>query len=171
MKKLLILSFILISFNAFAYNRADYGSWIDADRDCQDTRQEVLIRDSNIYSMSKNNCVVNTGVWIDKYTGQKITNPQDLDIDHIVPLAEADKSGASKWSKKDKVAFANDLDNLIAVSIKSNRAKGDKPPHKWMPSQYRCEYLTKWLAIKKKYSLKVFQSENNFIQGKLGLCS
>ncbi|WP_435853827.1 GmrSD restriction endonuclease domain-containing protein [Streptomyces sparsogenes] len=52
-----------------------------------------------------------------------------LDIDHVVPLKEARRSGAAAWTTEDRKAFANDLvhSQLIAVSARSNRSKAERP--------------------------------------------
>ncbi len=79
------------------YDRDLYGGWRDADGDCQDTRQEVLIAESLVpVALDSRGCRVVSGQWLDPYTGQTFTNPSDLDIDHFIPLAEAHRSGAAK---------------------------------------------------------------------------
>lgn len=84
------------------YNRSDWGRWIDADHDCQDTRQEVLIRQSEVPVTFKTDkhCHVVSGKWTDPYTGEVITNASDLDIDHMVPLKEAHDSGGWQWTRR-----------------------------------------------------------------------
>jgi hypothetical protein len=120
MARLFIFLFLL-SNTALAYNRADYKHWIDADKDCQNTRQEVLIEESiSPLVLNKKGCKVLKGAWMDYYTKKIITNPTKLDIDHLVPLAEVDRSGGNKWSKKKKMQYANDLTNheaLIACDL------------------------------------------------------
>ena len=107
MKISMILAIILL---LMGFTRADYGSWIDIDKDCQDTRQEVLIRQSKITpTLDKKGCKVISGYWDDLYSGESFTNPKQLDIDHFVPLAEVDRSGGDKWSKEKKQAYSNDL--------------------------------------------------------------
>jgi hypothetical protein len=59
----------------------------------------------------------------------------DARIDHVVPLAEAWRSGAAAWNADQRERFANDLvdPQLIAVSASSNRSKGDQDPAEWKP--------------------------------------
>ena len=120
------------------YNRKDYLHWIDEDRDCQNTRNEVLIQESldPVSFKSKKGCKVLSGRWFGSFTGKTFNNPKQLDIDHLVPLKEAHDSGAHAWSKSRKREYANDMshpDHLIAVSSRANRSKGAKDPSEWLP--------------------------------------
>ena len=122
------------------YDRKQFGNWIDADGDCQDTRQEVLIEESRIPVTFKTarQCRVIAGEWHDPYTGRVFTNPSLLDVDHVVPLKEAFDSGAKAWSRQEKILFANDLENkdhLIAVYRSANRSKGGERPRPLVTSQ------------------------------------
>jgi hypothetical protein len=154
------------------YRREDYlSSWKDADRDCINTRHEVLLATSlEIATMSINGCNVVKGKWLDPYTNNLFTDPKDLDIDHVVPLAEAHRSGASKWSREKKQRFANDINNsgfLLAVDKSANRSKGDKDPASWMPPNdgYHCQYIKLWVSIKSEYDLNKDQKEIDAING------
>ncbi|GGU66350.1 HNH endonuclease family protein [Streptomyces lavendofoliae] len=89
-----------------------------------------------------------------------------LDIDHLVPLAEAWDSGAGIWSAAERQAYANDLDDaraLIAVTAKSNRSKADQDPATWQPSatSYRCRYFTDWVAIMTRWKLAIDPAEQS----------
>jgi len=123
---------------AAAYDREDYlPRWADADGDCQNTRQEVLISESRVaVTLGPGQCRVIAGQWHDPYTGRVFTDPGDLDIDHLVPLKEAHDSGAALWPRPRKRAYANDLSHpeaLIAVYNGANRAKGARDPASWLP--------------------------------------
>lgn len=145
------------------YNRKDWAHWIDDDGDCQDTRQELLIAASKIPVQFKDlkECTVIYGEWFGAYTGNTFTKASDLDIDHIVPLAHAHRHGAENWTKDQRKNFANDLENLIAVSNSANRSKSDKGPYEWLPpfKSYWCEYGKRWESIKDKYRLWYSQQE------------
>ena len=67
------------------YNRDDWDHWIDADGDCQDTRAEILIRDSQqpVRFKSDRQCNVTGGLWALPYTGGTVTNSRQLDDEHI----------------------------------------------------------------------------------------
>lgn len=139
------------------YSRNLYRHWIDEDRDCQNTRAEVLINASQTPPKFKTSrsCVVVSGKWTDPYSGQTHLKASKIDIDHIVPLKQAHESGASRWPKDQKQKFANDSENLLAVTARYNRQKGAKGPTEWMPPDptYHCRYLKQWMAIKTKYRL------------------
>ena len=141
------------------YNRKLYRHWIDADGDCQNTRQEVLIEESvEPVVFDDKGCKVLSGRWYDPYTGEIFTNPRKLDIDHLVPLAEAHRSGGHSWSAEMRKAFANDLSDtrsLIAVKASANRSKSDRDPARWLPinEMYHCEYVAAWIAVKQRWGL------------------
>lgn len=145
------------------YDRGEYGGWRDSDGDCINTRHEVLAAESLVPPLFLG-CKVVTGLWFDPYTGRTFTDPKDLDVDHMVPLAEAHRSGGFAWTREQKRAYANDLDNpghLIAVEARANRQKGAKDPAQWMPPNktYWCAYLLTWLAIKEKWNLSIDEVE------------
>jgi hypothetical protein len=135
------------------------GRWADTDHDCQDTRQEVLIEESlEPVSLDQSGCRVLQGAWWDAYTARMFTDPGELDIDHVVPLAEAHRSGAWAWSAAKKQAFANDLgnpDHLMAVSAGANRSKGDRDPAEWRPENdnFWMEYSAAYIGVKQRWGL------------------
>ena len=139
------------------YNRKDWPHWIDDDNDCQDTRAEILIRDTLGPIKFKRNkpCNVSWGRWLCPYTGQEIFKASELDIDHIVPLAHAHQTGGANWPREKKRQFANDPLNLVAVAASVNRAKGDQGPDLWRPPRraFWSEYARRWREVKRKYGL------------------
>jgi len=134
------------------YDRDDWGGWIDADGDCQDTRAEILIRDSQA-RVSFDGCRVVDGFWNLPYSGRSTTSASKIDIDHIIPLKWAHGHGGGRWSSERKKAFANDPDNLLSTSSSANRSKGAKGPDQWMPAINKCSYAQRWLGLIAKYRL------------------
>lgn len=140
------------------YTRSDWKHWIDADQDCQDTRQEVLIRDSYTAVVLKDDgCSVVSGVWISPYTNTPETDPSRLDIDHIVPLKWAFEHGARGWSPTLRQVFANDPENLVAVRAGENRSKGSRGPDRYLPLVGIGQYLQKWCSVTGRYNLEMVE--------------
>lgn len=160
--------------NSNKYNRKDWKHWSDSDRDCQDTRAEILIEQSKtpVRFSDWRSCYVTTGTWHDPYSGKTYTDDDDLDIDHIVPLGYAHPRGGKNWSAQKKEQFANDHDNLLAVQNSLNRQKSAKGPSEWMPlnQSYRCEYLARFDAIVTEYGLTYFSSEKRVIDRMKNAC-
>ena len=147
------------------YSRSLFKHWIDANGNGCDTREEVLIAESQSKpQVDAYGCKVIEGDWLSPYDNVMHTNPSDLDIDHMVPLKEAWDSGAWNWTAAQRQTFANDLSDpraLIAVTAGQNRSKSDRDPSNWTPPQksYVCTYLSEWVAIKAKWKLSMDQSE------------
>jgi Protein of unknown function (DUF1524) len=170
------LQLVVAEDKTTGYNRSLFKHWIDADKDGCNTRAEVLIEEAVVKPKIGPRCKLTGGKWLSSYDGKTITNASQLDVDHLVPLAEAWRSGAWKWTAEQRQAFANDLDNseaLIAVTLSTNRSKGDKDPSDWLPKIGRadvCEYIKDWIDVKWKYSLTVDARESNKLQSRLLTC-
>ena len=159
------------------YDRDDWRHWTDDDSDCQDTRQEVLVAESasQVVFDADRQCRVESGHWFDPYTGQVYTDPGDLDIDHLVPLANAHRSGGWAWSSGRKRQFANSLGDpahLIAVSASANREKGARGPEEWRPprTSYWCSYATAWARVKRAWDLTATRMEAEALREMLRTC-
>ncbi len=149
------------------YLRSDWEHWIDKDKDCQNTRQEILIDRSLVkVSLNKKGCTVVQGNWMDYYHPEEHRLAKNVDIDHLVPLKHAHDSGAFSWSKDEKKHFANDPDNLVITNRSYNRMKGAKTIAEWLPvnKERACRYIKDWVHIKKKYNLVFQESEHSTIQ-------
>lgn len=152
------------------YRRSLYQHWIDADRDCQDTRQEVLIREATgrVSFDGPRDCGVRRGRWQDPYTGRIFREPRQLDIDHLVPLKNAHESGAWAWSAERRRDYANSLTDrrhLLAVKASENRKKGSKGPDEYLPPDpaFRCDYVRAWVAIKREWDLSMTAAERQAV--------
>jgi hypothetical protein len=154
------------------YSRDLFPHWITISGTCN-TRETVLMRDgTNVVTSSS--CAATSGTWYSVYDGATWTAASDLDIDHLVPLAEAWDSGASAWTTARRQAFANDLTRpqLIAVTDNVNQAKGDQDPADWMPprSAYWCTYVRAWVQVKYYYGLSVDTAEKAALTDYLSAC-
>ena len=160
-----------------AYDRDEWGRWSDADGDCQDTRQEVLIAESlvPVTYRTERQCSVASGEWFGAFTGTTVNEQGALYIDHLVPLANAHKSGGWTWAEERKRAYYNsldDADHLIAVTASANRSKGARGPEEWRPTDesYWCEYARDWIRIKQAWGLSVTAAEAEALGEMLGRC-
>jgi len=156
------------------YKRSAFKHWIDADKNGCNTRAEVLLAEAIEKPKVGPKCKLTGGKWLSAYDGKTITNASQLDVDHMVPLAEAWRSGAWKWTSAQRQAFANDLDNseaLIAVTASTNRSKGDKDPSLWMPAKDQCTYIQNWISIKVKYSLSIDIEEADALNSITNSCN
>jgi hypothetical protein len=154
------------------YSREKFTHWIGQGGGC-DTRDVVLKRDGKNVKATAD-CKITAGSWHSVYDDMDLTDPQALDIDHMVPLAAAWRSGAAKWTDEQRKAFANDLTRpqLFAVSLQSNRAKGDQDPSTWKPPShaYWCTYAQNWITVKAYYKLTVTQAEKTALSDMVATC-
>ena len=149
---------------AHAYDRDRFEHWSDADADGCNTRYEVLIEESTTPVSVSADCRLTGGTWVSPYDGFATTDVSQIQIDHVVALAEAWRSGAWSWTDAQRQAFANDLGvdyALTAASGVANQAKADKDPAGWLPTNtsYICEYATSWALVKYRWSLSVDDGE------------
>ncbi|GGS20482.1 HNH endonuclease family protein [Streptomyces griseoviridis] len=167
-----LASLTVATENRTGYDRDLFPHWITQSGACN-TRETVLKRDgSGVVTDSA--CAATSGSWYSVYDGATWTAASDLDIDHLVPLAEAWDSGASGWTTARRQSFANDLTRpqLIAVTDNVNQAKGDQDPATWMPSRtaYHCTYLRAWVQVKYYYGLSVDSAEKSALTSGLAGC-
>ncbi|MGY1439548.1 HNH endonuclease family protein [Streptomyces reniochalinae] len=151
------------------YDREKFKLWVDADHDGCDTRKEVLIQEAIEKPKQGEDCKLSGGKWESYYDGKTTTNDRSLDIDHVVPLAEAWASGAHGWDTEKRERYANDLKakrSLVAVSLGPNRSKGDRDPAEWMPPAKGayCQYVNDWVATKLRWGLSADKAERKALR-------
>ncbi|MBT2390772.1 HNH endonuclease family protein [Streptomyces maoxianensis] len=154
------------------YSRDLFPHWSTQSGTCN-TREVVLKRDGQNVQQDSS-CAAVSGTWYSEYDGATWTVASDLDIDHVVALAEAWRSGANSWTTSQRQAFANDLTRpqLIAVTDNVNQAKSDLDPAEWMPPRtaYRCTYARMWVHVKHHWNLSVDSAEKSTLQSVLNGC-
>jgi len=166
-----------------AYIRSSFGGdWADRDGNGCNQRDDVLLRDAvEVRTRPQGRCDhdVLAGTWLDPYTGRRLVftdlkqprQAQAIQIDHVVPLSEAWRSGASGWSPVRRRAFANDLGNLLAVDGPTNMSKSDDDPAGWRPRKgFQCAYAVRWIETKTRWSLAADDSERRALGEMLGYC-
>lgn len=136
-------------------------------------REVVLARDGR--NVRRNaDCHPVKGTWYSPYDGKVLRSERLVDVDHVVPLSYAWRSGAKRWSAAKRRAFANDLvrPELITVSHSANIAKGGKGPQSWRPQRraHWCRYATSWITVKHHYRLFVTRKERVALLNMLRTC-
>jgi len=149
------------------YRRSDWPQWTDADGDCRDTRQEVLVRDSAVpvHFTDPRRCIVATGIWADPYSGEIVTDAAQLAVDHLVPIGNVHRAGGWLWDAHKRAQYVNDLsdpDHLVAVRRSLHQAKGDLGPEAWKPPRRGdwCAYARAWERIKARWQLTMTAAEH-----------
>jgi hypothetical protein len=154
------------------YDRDLFPHWIQQGASC-DTREVVLKRDGTSV-VNDSSCRATSGRWYSVYDGVYVNSSSDIDIDHIVPLAEAWRSGADAWTTDRRQSFANDLEHaqLIAVTASSNRSKSDQDPSDWKPTNDAawCYYARNWIDVKYVYGLAADPAEKTALTEMLDAC-
>jgi len=168
------------------YRRAAFGeAWADTDGNGCNQRDDVLLRDvvrSASYTTGRQGACdhdVLSGTWRDPYTGVPITltdakqpaQAQSLQIDHLVALSVAWRDGADAWGDAERLRFATDLRNLVAVGAASNKAKGDSDAGAWRPVRAaQCGYAVRYVTVKGAYALRVGAAERRALADMLATC-
>ena len=155
----LLLLISVISSSYADYNRKQWKHWTDDNKDCENTRAEVLIRDSIEDVVLNENCTVTSGYWHDSYSEFSYGVAKSVDVDHVVPLHNAYQSGGWAWTKDKKAKYANWMPGLVVSSAWKNRQKGSKDPSQWMPDDGAplsgCDYIQRWVEIKREWNMLI----------------
>ncbi|MFE5596922.1 HNH endonuclease family protein [Streptomyces sp. NPDC056549] len=159
------------------YEREEFGrAWVDVDGNGCGTRDDILKRDLTGVRFTDGHCKVASGTLTDDpYTGttvRYVRGRSKVDIDHVVALSDAWQKGAQKWDGETRRRFANDPLNLLAVDAATNRRKSDGDAATWLPPNgaYRCTYVARQIAVKKKYGVWVTAGEQDAMKRVLGAC-
>jgi hypothetical protein len=161
------------------YDRDRFGSgWVDIDRNGCDTRDDILRRDLVHVRLraGTHGCVVVAGTLHDPYTGTTVDYVRgggpSVDVDHVVALGDAWQKGAFRWSRRRRIELADDPLNLLAVSASQNRQKGDGDTATWLPKNkaFRCAYVARQVAVKRRYDLWVTAAEQAAMRRVLQRC-
>jgi hypothetical protein len=156
------------------YDRKAWGDWT-SHGGCT-TRETVLAAQGDgetVDGQCRPTCPAATEpCWTSSYDGVRTADPAALQIDHLVPLAEAQRSGARGWDAARRHAYYNDPANLVAVTVHANTSKGDQDPGRWRPSAREswCAYAAGWVAVKTAYGLSVDPEEKAAVRSMLTGC-
>ena len=163
------------------YSRDQFGpAWSDVDHNGCDTRNDMLRRDLKALTLKPGtrDCVVLSGVLNDPYTAAAINflrgnaTSTAVQIDHVVALSDAWQKGAQQLSPAQRLSFANDPLNLLAVDGPANQSKSDGDAATWLPpnKSYRCTYVARQISVKSSYGLWVTQAEHDAMARVLSDC-
>jgi hypothetical protein len=157
------------------YRRDEFGDGWRVDEHGCDTRELVLAQESKAPITRRADCSVVEGRWLSLYDGDTTRDPADLQIDHMVPLAEAWESGASAWPADRREDYANDMRRhgaLIAVTAQMNESKSDRDPAEWMPPDQGswCRYANAWVVEKHDWHLTIDRAEQRKLHDVLATC-
>lgn len=159
--------------DAATYDRDSFRYGNDGDGDGCDTRREVLIAESTVTPTIGPGCSV-SGSWTSYYDGVTTDDAAQVEVDHVVALAEAWRSGASRWSGEQRRAHGNDLDlasALVAVTQTANRVKSDRDPSSWLPLESaRCRYASEWVQVKYRWDLSADDAERGVLSSLARAC-
>jgi len=148
------------------YSRSDWKHWSDLDGNGCDTREDLLIKSGTNVTHDPSTCKITAGTWVEPYAKTKVTDSSKLDIDHVVALSLAAKSGGEKLSAAKKEQLANDPQNLYISIAKENRSKGDKGPSEYLPPNgaFQCQYVTSFVTIVDKYGLTITEADKKAVE-------
>ena len=171
----------------YDYRRSAFGDAWDDNNDAPgghngcDTRDDILNRDlvdKTYVSIKRCPEAVATGTLHDPYTNTTLVFQrgaqigESVQIDHIVPLSYAWDMGAYDWPAAERLRFANDPANLLAVEGQANQDKGDSPPALWMPPNkaFGCQYAMQFIAVLRGYQLPVEQASTDVLRQAAATC-
>jgi hypothetical protein len=159
--------------NAAGYKREFFqpNGWEDPDGNGCDARKDTLRRDA-APPLTGPGCSTAGATWPKVYVAGTTTDPRQIDIDHVVPLSMAWRSGARGWEAARRLAIANDPRNLWAVDASANRQKSDDGPEAWRPAEHGiwCTYARRWSSIKITYGLTATTPERDALGQMLETC-
>ncbi|EEW50644.1 hypothetical protein HMPREF0290_0732 [Corynebacterium efficiens YS-314] len=169
------------------YDRELFGpAWtdtvdVDLGHNGCDTRNDILNRDLTGVDTrpGTSDCVVEKGTLDDPFSGETIrfTRGQStsslVQIDHLVPLADAWQKGAQQWDDQTRRNFANDPVNLLAVKGSLNSQKGASDAATWLPPNraFRCDYAKMIITVKDRYDVWLTRAESEALSTQLDTCA
>ncbi|CAN5390846.1 HNH endonuclease family protein [soil metagenome] len=146
------------------YSRDLFPHWDDISGSGCTARQDALLSQATglVQRDIVRPCVIVEGDWFSLFDGVTFSGaPAEVDVDHVVALAEAWDSGAAEWSTERRRQFANDPLNLLVVTRRSNRDKADLDAGQWSPERgdARCVTASMTILTKLRYEMTIDAAE------------
>ena len=162
--KYIIFFLFCFTLESQEFNRKEWRVW-KTYKGCLTVREKILIDYSlKPIKMDSKKCQIISGEWQSIWENKAYTDPKQIDIDHTVPLSWAWRHGADKWTRQQKINYANNYQEknyLLPLSAIANRTKSDRGPDEWMPETNRCLYINTFIDIVNKNKLFLSEIEKN----------
>ncbi|MFD5140712.1 GAF domain-containing protein [Streptomyces sp. NPDC058378] len=158
----------LVSLGGLIAQAMDRALLYDAKHDLAHGLQQALLP---MTLPTMRNLAVAARSCVSFYDEVEVTDAKKLDIDHVVPLAEA---WDSEWAAGRREQYADDLGSersLVAVTAKSNRPRATRTPQ-WLPpaAAAQCTYASDWVATKLRWKLTIDMKEQAALEKLAGSC-
>jgi hypothetical protein len=160
--------------NTYARNSFDYWSYLEADLNDWDTRDQALYEQGRglEYAGDGRDRTIASGFWADTYGDGRFAAAEfdDVAVDQIVSPEEAWVSGAWAWTDDKRTEFANDLGdihktdagNLFVVPVSTVKEKAGQDMAGWMPATSpaaTCWYARQVKRVKQRWELTIDRDE------------
>lgn len=151
------------------YSRDEFPHWHDISGSGCTARQDALSAQALglVQRDLVRSCVIVEGDWYSLFDGVTFSGaPAEIDVDHVVALAEAWDSGAAAWTLERRRQFANDPLNLLVVTRRSNREKADLDAGEWKPpmDDAWCVTASMMILTKLRYEMTVDAAERDGLE-------
>ncbi|TVR25397.1 MAG: HNH endonuclease [Ilumatobacter sp.] len=146
------------------YQRDLFPHWSDISGSGCTARQDALLAQAIglVQRDLVRPCVIVEGDWYSPFDGSTYSGPPaEIDVDHVVALAEAWDSGARDWTTARREQFANDPLNLLVTDRQTNRDKADLDAGEWKPDRGDawCVTASMMILTKLRYEMTIDRAE------------
>lgn len=153
--------------------------WHDPDGNGCDARNDALAEAMTDVDVLADGCRVASGTFTDPYSGETVEfvrgpgTSERVQVDHVVALYNAWRTGAQDLTPAERLAFANDPLNLQPTLDWVNDDKQSSDASQWLPpsEDYHCTYVARQIAVKATYDLWVTQAEHDAMRDVLAGCA
>lgn len=124
-------------------------------RPVEPTRRAEDVRDPDAYRRRRAAVLASFGrPLVLPYSDHVVQAGEPLDLDHLVPIEAALRSGADDWTPEQWTAFEADVLNLVPARPHVNRVeKRAKGVGAWIPAHHRAWYAHDYAGVKLAHGL------------------
>jgi hypothetical protein len=135
--------------------------WTTAGAGCREPRDELLAGLSAVSPQwSADACRVEFGHWRDFVSGGRLTDPNRIELIHLVPLDWAAQHGASQWPLALRSSFYKDPRNLHTTTVQGRRAMEGQTPLDITPATTGCAHAQEFYALTQAYPFTLSAQEH-----------